>query len=448
MLCDYDNVVAQRDCLQEKLISIELWKESIVQNQNDMFGQLIGRYDYLCSSFASQQEQGVKDQKENEQLRCELGELTDKIQLQENVICELQHAKLELKNENCKLHKKVAELVENGKQLCSRLEQADIQLQESERELTRAQKASGDKKCERAELENRITEVQAQNTCLKSSMTELKIKMESTISKLQTEMNGLQCQLGSKSTEVAEIKRYLEDRQQKLDAQADRIGRLKKIIEELQEARLQDKCKTDEEMCELRAEVEAVGKELTAANRKVCDAQTEAERLRCQKDEQVMVIQRLESALDQQRQAAKKSKQCAELAAQKHTTEREQLNNQLKLNERKISLMKQDACELKRVIEDRCRQIKRLKAQIAELKCTSNQNNGCDQPDSFTSILDKHLEVMTDERESELKTQFSPQVEKDDWDFKSMANTMKMHLDDFSESFNEIKKLFKRDCDK
>ncbi|XP_050426961.1 early endosome antigen 1-like [Adelges cooleyi] len=435
MLCEFDNMKASRDCLEEKMSKADEWMDYVIRKQSESMLELISTHESARRELESHKELLSKSQRETDRLRCELDAVRCKFQKQEGVIKELEGARSDLKAQTCKLHKKIAELVESGKRMCDRLEEADRSLQ----------KALADNKAERAEMDRKVEEAQAQNTCLRSAMAELKTEMESNVSKMQTELTGLRCQLSSKTANEAEAKCLLADRQQKLDAQAERMGRLKRMIEELRATRAQEKCKTDEEICELKAEVETVGKELIAVNKQYCDAHAEGEKLRCRADEQTKAIMRLESALTQQQQATKRAEQTAQMTAQKNAAERQQFVGELKQRDRKMHSMAQEMCELRRAAEERARQVKQLKKQLAEFKSPTDQESCDQQTDSFTSVLAKHAEVLTEEVESTQcstgDSWYHTPVDDGGCDFNSTASNMKAHLTEFSETFNEMKTL-------
>ncbi|XP_050527923.1 cytadherence high molecular weight protein 2-like [Daktulosphaira vitifoliae] len=418
-LCDYDEVVLQRNQLQEKVSSFASWLDSVICKQTKMFSELIMRYDELCSKYTLQREHVNKDREENMRLRCELSKLTDGFQLQEKSIVELENAKLDLKNETCKLHKRLSDVTGASNQVRVRLEETEHTLQNKERS-------------------------QAQILSLNNTMSELKSENENTITKLQAEITGLQYQLNFKTAEIDDTNKLLEEHKQKLEVQCERQNKLKRMIEELRTAHLQEKYKADQEICALKNDAEIVNKELRAINRKLCDAQMEKERLKCQLNEQLKTVKRLENNLEQQHQAAKRSKQTAEISAQKNITEREQLNNEIKLRERKINLLTQEVGELKRLNEDRSQQILQLKAQRNKLKASTNQNP-CEQPDTFTSVLDRHAEILISGEETTYdatcERKYCLQSENNDRSFESAANIMKEHFNNLNESINDMKNL-------
>lgn len=370
-LCDYEDVVAQNNKTQSNMSTAVSRLDSMKTKQTDMFNELINRNNELTCKYNAEREQVLRIQEDNECLKNENKQLYDKLDQLDVSLEKLECDHSTLLKDFQRLQNQLSDVTEIAKKFQDSQRQAELELKTKDQDIICIQNTLAEETKKRVELEKNLKSEQDQNTLLQSTTSELKIKYEKITKILKAEICDLQCQLNEKLVELAVIKRKLKDKQEEVEAQKERTIKLKEVIKKLQETYCKEKNKVDVEVGELRVQIKSMASELTSLNTKLCEAQIESTKLKCQLKDQEETIKLLESTKEQLQQEVRRIQYTRELTTKTIMMEREQNNIEKKMSDRKSSLKAQEEGELKKMIKQQTEQIKQLKKQMSNKKCSS-----------------------------------------------------------------------------
>lgn len=372
-LCNYDVVVEERDAMKCKMANALKKMDSIRNKQEEMFNELICKHDSLNMKYNMERERLKCLQNDNDSLQCKNEQLYDKLDEQDDAIDKLETIRVTLKEDAQKLKCQISEATRVLKQFQDRLRTLESEYKVKDQEMNCLQNTLAENITKHTKLEKKVCIEQDRNEILRSSINELKVTEEKTVRSLQAELTHLQCQLNEKLSELATIERNLKEKQEEIEMQKDRKAELKKVIKELREVYFKEKTKAEKEVCELRSEVKSIVSDTECINSKLCDAQIESTKLKCQLKGQCDKIRLLELTKDQIQQEVRRIKENKELTTKMLTAEREQHDREKVVSERRLASKAQEECELKKLIKKQTDQIKKFKKQIFNEKLNSGE---------------------------------------------------------------------------
>lgn len=377
-LCDYEDVVAQNNKIQSNMSTALSRLDSMKIKQTDMFNELINRHNELSRNYNIEREQLIRIQEDNECLKSDNKQLYDKLDKQDVALEKLECEHSTLLENLQRLQKQLSDVTGIAKEFQDSQRQAELELKVKDKDIISIQTTLAEEIKKKTKFEKNLRIEENQNKILQSSVIELKIKYENITQSLQVEITELKSQLTEKSMELGIIKEKLKDKQEEVEAQKDRITKLKEIIKNLQETYCKEKNKIDKEVSELKVQIKSMASDHTSLNKKICDAQIECTKLKCQLKDREEMINILESTKEQLQQEVKKIKYTRELTTKTIMMEREQNNIEKQMSDRKSTLKAQEECELKKLIKQQTEQIKQLNKQISDKKCNSSEYCGSD----------------------------------------------------------------------
>lgn len=367
-LCGYEDVVAQRDALQEKTSTGISMLDKMKSKQIIMFNELINRYNSLYDEYNCQRENLNRLIGENDCLRNENNRIMNKLNEQDVHIENIKYHCTTLKDENHRLNEQCSNSIRNIDNLQNLQRQTEIIIMDKDKKICCAENTLGEKIAQNIELENKIRAEQIKNECLESTMSKIEIKNEKIVQSLKVDLTSVQDQLNKNSIEFLKLKKMFDEKQQECKMLTDELINLKKIINDHQESKEEEKYKFDEEIGGLKAEIESLNTELVLINNKFCYMQGENSKLQSKLEDSAKTCKQLILMEENLQNELKQRKQDVELITQKLMAERTQRTNEEKSHDRKVMLKTQENFELTKLIEDQERQIKRLKMQMADIK--------------------------------------------------------------------------------
>lgn len=372
-LCNYEVVVEERDAIKCKMAKAHKKMELIRHKQEEMFNELICKHDSLNMKYNMERERLKCLQNDNDSLQCKNEQLHDKLDEQDEAIVKLETIRITLKEDAQKLKCQIADATRVLKQFQDRLRTLETEYKVKDQEMNCLQNTLAENITKHTKIEKKVCIEQERNEILRSSINELKMNEEKTVRSLQAELTYLQSQLNEKLSELATIERNLKEKQNEIEIQKDQKVELKKVIKELREVYFKEKTKAEKEVCELRSEVKSIVSDTECINSKLCDAQIESTKLKCQLKGQCDKIRLLELTKDQIQQELRRIKENKELTTKMLTVEREQHDRERVVSERKLASKVQEECELKQLIKKQSHQIQKLKKKVFNEKLNSGE---------------------------------------------------------------------------
>lgn len=369
-LYDYNKIVAERDMMQEKASTGLRLLDSIENKQMCLFDEVICRYNELCEKNAIAERQLDVLDKENECLRSLKEQMCGTIADQKEAITKLNGICSTLQEDARCLRKQCADVMDSTHSIRDSQRQTENKLVDMCRKMDCTQNVeSADKQMEH--LKDKCMD-QLRDECLCAIKSLVQSENEKLVRWLRTEVAGMREQYDNKLTKM---EHGYNENQRECQIICDKLKKLKKIVDDNHETCKKAACGISEELRCLRNDAKSLNTELTVVDSKLANLQTENCKLKDCLDDQVNVTKGLVLAEESTRQELKRNKQNLELATQKFTIERNQRLNEMQVHDRKSMLESQELCEIRQLIEDQGRQIKKLKAQIACGKSSAREAN-------------------------------------------------------------------------
>lgn len=400
-LCDYDDVIAQRDELKEQISTGIANLDSMKTKQTCMFNELISKHDKLRNDYNMQKEQLLRAQQDKDQIQRENNQLQEKIEDQEIAIEKLKNKKVNLLENTQNLEKQLLDAQGIKTNLQDTQQKMALELKVKDQDIICLQNTLSEKITQQIRLEKNVSTEQDRNECLRSTISKQKLKNEEIVRCLQNEGTELQNELNEKLAELATIKRKLKDKQEEIETEKIKTTELKKAIRELRDAYYKEKCKTENELIELKAKVKSMACDLTSNNTKLCDAQIESIKLKCQLKDQEEMIKLLESTKEQLQHEMRRIKDSIESTTTMFKSERKQYDTEKKNSERKLEIKIQEECELNKLIKKQSEQIR----QLQKKKCTLMNSATLYAPDTTGHDLETPcITIIGSENEDKAKS--------------------------------------------
>lgn len=372
-LNDYDKIVAERAAMQEKADTGLRLLDSIENKQTCLFDEVICRYNELCEKHAIAERQLDALGKENECLRSLKEQMCGTIADQKEAIVRLNGICSALQEDSRCLRKQCADVMDSTHSIRDSQRETETKLVDMCRKMDCARNAeSADKQMDR--LRDKCVG-QLKEECLCAIKALVQTENENLVRWLRTEVAGLREQCDDKLSKMANVEQGCNENQRECQNVCDKMRKLKRILDDNHETCRKTACDLGEELRCLRADVKSLNAEFMVVDGKLANVQTENLKLRDGLDEQVKVTKGLMMAEENLRQELKRNKQTIDLATQKFTIERNQRLNEMQVHERTSMLESQEMCEIRQLIEDQGRQIKKLKAQLACGKSIAREPN-------------------------------------------------------------------------
>lgn len=346
-LCGYEDLVAKKSYLISKITDGQAELASMKTEQKDTLNELIHKIKELSCKNNIQEENLLGFQEENNDLQCENEQILIKLDELQIDIEKLEDCSLNLYENNKILKTKLSEAMQITNKLQDRLQIAQSELQDKEQNIICIQNTMAKTITQITALEKKINTEQVRSECLQSLICQLKMKSEQTCKTMQAEMTKTRCEFDKKSAELCMLKQKLKEKQDELCEFKNRSIQLEEELELYKECHCQEKCKIDKEIGELRAELKSIASNFKLINSKLCDAQVENTKLKCQIKDQNDSIKHLEPTKETLQQELKKIKEATDSMIEIIATQRKNHENDIQIINKKLELKKQEECELK-----------------------------------------------------------------------------------------------------
>lgn len=356
----YDRDDAHNDVLSK----LDLMKCNITDTLTDLVNkneQLILKYNEEHTLFLCCQE-------ENDCLRCKNEDLFNQVKDQEAALEDLESTKLANLIDIKTLKKQLSDAISTTKKFHDGQRQAESELKIKDQDIICLQNTLADKITRIAELEKNLSTEQDRYECLQSSICELKIKNENIVCALKAEMTGVRGELNEKIAKLVATKQKLKDARDEVTKRKIQTIKLKKTITENHEASVKEKNKMDERVVELKAEIESLVSEVACINTKLCNSQTENNKLICQLADQNESIKLLEATKIKLQKEIERINETTEFTEKMIMTEREQHGREQQISKKKLEFKAQEECELKQLNKKLTEQIIHLKKKQYDKK--------------------------------------------------------------------------------
>jgi len=368
-LCDYEDVVAQRNCIKSKLTKGKEKLNNIIIEKTKILNELKRETNELCCKYNMQEERLMNIKEESNSLKFENEQILNKLDDYQISLCELNNigsTLLEKKN-ILKMELSEAMVITNKLQDRQQLEESEVQ--DMEQDIICIQKTLTKLITKLTEVEKNINIEQDRYECSQSLICELKIKIEQISKSFQAKMTEIRCKFNEKSAELCMLKLKLKDKQAELLEQKSHTIQLEEELNLFQVEHCKEKCKIDKEIEKLRVEVKSIASNLKCINSKLCDAQMETTKLNCQLTDHNESIKQLEPVKEKLQQEVKKIKEATESTAEMITTQLEKFDKDKQNFERKLESKYQEQCELKKLGKHQTEQLTKLKKKLSDVKC-------------------------------------------------------------------------------
>jgi len=368
-LCDYEDVVAQSNYIKSELTKGQAELNFFKVEKTNILNELIRETKELSSKYNAQEEHLMDIQEENNSLQSENEQILNKLEEFEIDIEKLNNISSTLLENKKILEKKLSEAVEITAKLQDRQQLAQSEVQDKEQDIICIQKALAEQITQITELEKNINIEQDHNECLQSSICELKMKSENISKTLQAEMTAIRCKFNEKLAELCMLKLKLKDKQAELSEQKNRALQSKDELNLFQKEHCKEKCKIEKETEEVKDELKSIASNIKCLNSKLCDAQMESTKLKCQLKDQNESIEQFEPMKKKLQQELKKIKETTESTTEMIAAQLKKYDNDKQIFERKLESKYQEQCELKKLSKNQIEQLTQLKNKLSDVKC-------------------------------------------------------------------------------
>lgn len=363
-----ENLIAERDELQCKLHERKKWKETIQNEQTEAFNELLCRDDTLCRDYHKLQKELKVYNQEHYDLLSENDELDQKLIEHKEVLKELNCRKLRQLQIGEDLQKQFSDTIEIKQKLKNKKDEASAQNEILDKDLISVQKKLTEQIVINGELDKLINEEQNKKERLESIINELKIDIDKLNKSFQTESLNQKNQLNDKAAQLDKIEKDKNCKLEEIKMNECRLIELNTKLKALQENNLKEKNKLNTKVCELKVEINTLTSKLDTNNAKLCDFQSKSIVFKNHLNNQENIIKLMESTKEKIMQELKNLKNTSETLATTITTLKQLREKEKKTFEAKLLLKNQEKCKIKEFIKGQMDQIKKLQAQILEMK--------------------------------------------------------------------------------
>jgi len=368
-LCDYEDVINQRDYLKSELKKGQENLNLIKIEKTNILNELIRETKELSDKCNIKEEHLIDIQKKNDSLNCENEQILNKLEDLEIEVEKLNNISLTLLEDKKILEQKLSEAIEITCKLQNRHQLAQTEVQDLEHNIICIQKALAEQITQITEVQKNINIEQDRYECLQSSICELKMKSENISKTLQANMTEIRNKYNEKSSELCMLKLKLKDKEAELLEQKNRAQQLKEEINLYQEKHIKEKCKIDKKIEELRDEHKSIASNLKCINSKLCDARMESTNLKCQIQDENEAIKQLEPMKEILQQELNKIKEATESTTEMITAQLKKYDNDKQIFEKKLESKHQELCELKKLSKHQIEQLTKLKKNMLDVNC-------------------------------------------------------------------------------
>jgi len=368
-LCDYEDVVAQRNCIKSELTKGQEKLNNIIIEKTNILNELKRETKELCCKYNMQEQHLMNIEQENNSLKCENEQILNKLDDYQISMDELNKIGSTLLKKNKILEKELSDAMEITYKLQGRQQLAQSEVQDMEQDIICIQKNLAQQITQITEVEKNINIEQDRYECLQSLICELKIKSEQISKTFQAKMTEIRCKFNEKSTELCTLKLKLKDKQAELLEQKNHTIQLEEERNLFQVKHCKEKCKIDKEIEELRVELKSTASKLTCVNSKLCDAQMESTKLKCQIKDLNESIEQLEPMKEKLQKDVKSIKDIAESTTEMITAQLKKYESDKQMFNRKLESKYQEQCELKKLSRNQTEQLTRLRKKVSDVKC-------------------------------------------------------------------------------
>jgi len=368
-LCDYEDVVAQRDYLKSELKKGQENLNFIKIEKSNILNELMRENKELSDKYNIKEEYFKDIQKKNNSLNCENEQILNRLENLEIDVEKLNNASLKLLENKKILEQKLSEAMEITTKLQNKHKLAQSEVQDIEHNIICIQKALAEQITQITEVQKNINIEQDRYECSQSLISELTMKSENISKTLQANMTEIRCKYNEKSSELCMLKIKLKDKQAELLEQKNRAQQLKEEINSYQEKHNKEKCKIDKQIEELRDEHKSIASNLQCINSKLCDARIESTNLKCQIQDENESIKQLEPMKEMLQQELEKVKETTESTTEMIRTQQKKYDNDKQIFEKKLESKNQELCELKKLNKHQIEQLTKLKKKISDVDC-------------------------------------------------------------------------------
>jgi len=368
-LCDYENVVAQRNCIKSELTKGKEKLNNIIIEKTNILNDLKREIEELSCKYNMQQERLMNIQEESNSLKCENEQILNKLDDYQISVCELNNIGSTLLEKKNKLEKELSEAMKITNKLQDRQELEQSEVQDIDQDIICIQKTLTKVITQITEVEKNINIEQDRHECAQSLICELKIKIEQISKSFQAKMTKIRSKFNEKSAELCMLKLKLKDKQAELLEQKSHAIQLEEERNLFQVEHCKEKCKIDKEIEELRFELKSSASKLKCVNSKLCDAQMESTKLKCQIKEQNESFKQLEPKKEKLQQEVKRINDTAESITEMITAQHKKYENDKQMFDRKLESKQKEQCELKKLSRTQIEQLTKLRKEISDVKC-------------------------------------------------------------------------------
>jgi len=369
-LCDYEDVVVQNNHMKSELTKGWTKLDLIKTEKTIIINDLIRKTKELgCKLYNMREEHLIGLQEENNSLQSENEQILNKLDELQITVEKLDNINLTLVENKKILEKKLSEVIEIRNKLQDRKQLAQLELQDSDEDIICIQNTLAEKITQITELEKNINIEQERYECMQSSICELKMKNEKISKTLEAKMTKYRLIFNEKSAKICTLKQNLKDKQVEELEQKDRSIKLKEELNLFQEEHCKIKSKLDKEIGELRIELKSTASNLKLINSKLCDAQMENTKLKCQIKDQNESIKHLDLTKEKLQQEVKRIKETTDSTTKMITNELKNYEKDKQIVDKKLESKLQEQCELKELSKKQTEQLTQLKKKISDVKC-------------------------------------------------------------------------------
>ncbi|VVC26300.1 Hypothetical protein CINCED_3A003401 [Cinara cedri] len=402
-LCDYDDVIAQRDEMQYQMSTALARLDSMKTKQMDMITEQVCRYDEINNNYNTDREELTQLIKENDCLRNENEKLCVKLNEQEGLLEELENVHLTLLQDAQNVQIKFEDVTEIANKYKERKRQMETELRVKDKDLICVKNILSEKVMYHTQLEKKLSIEQIQNDNLRFSINELKWKYDNTVRCLKAKITEQQSKLNEKMPKFTAIKRKLKGTQEEVEIQNYQTIELKKRVQKLRQFYFNRKNKTDRVVFEFKVKVKSKTLDLELIDTKLRNAQEENDKLQCQLNDQEETIKRLVPKIEQLHQDVRSIKETTELTTNVNKMECERHDKEVKAFQRKFELKDHEEEELEQLVSKQNEQIKKMKKQLFGMKFKTSELRNLDV--TTLNCLELYVDKLSEEKKEPVTNQ-------------------------------------------
>lgn len=303
----------------------------------------------------------------NEQLLCDERRMRSCLDELTAAFDRLEAATATLRDETRRLDAQTKDAEEENLVLRDRQKRVESKLTAAASRATDAERRETEMAAACVGLERRAHAERAKRDCIIAAKADAVAEHERVAGSVCADVVAARDRLEEVTTAIAAAERDLTEERMRCEAVALECATMQQKADELQKLRDRDeRCANEERGC-LRSDAERLRAELVAANRRLSDAIAENDRLGHNSEERAVAAEVLDAEVEAHRLALERAVQEAELTEQKLAGERKQRANETALFSRKLLFKEQELREMRLLIEDRERQMTRLRTRIADV---------------------------------------------------------------------------------